>query len=663
MSTLSPALESTSSSYKLTFQDLSRFMDDFFYLFQKGGRNRSLFTQQGGFSPKEAIAGFITWVILIIKLVGIILLIYIIYLLIFKGYPRLLLDSLTLSLFHKENLDSLIRDADLYVSHIKFLASGGIDSRRRGRSAISMYDALYQSSGARGAAQRFIDFANEHYKEKKFDDKYYQALKDYYLFFNKVEEQYFNAKEKKKKQGHEVEYNGKKVKIMYYHFYKLLLTYRIKNGEYSYLNPNGYKKGDDQMLIEIYEQDEKLDFKVRKSIVELKEIMRRLSIHICRMNNNFYKYPIISYLIIPENDDIIDGFANIMSQLGDDYSKIEQRLNEMSYEELPDFIWCIFEYMKGESYDNLQDLVKKTPKDVENDKLRYYLNLPRDQKKIAQTKMFNYENNKKFFEFVNKHPIFSHIYYASDVYNKTVMSCPPLDIELPPEKLLTEEETKAFAYANDGGANDKLKVDADKTPNKAQWGESFVNYNEEIEHFTENVEHDPDDDFSEEEYKKEEHKKLLYEKVKQAFNTFTYDRAKFGNSNSKYVKAYLKNLQINGNNFKKLALAVSYLHLFLNVYQENMTKIYEKQHISIDQFYRELWTPFYDDLMVNRIQAYYIRMGKNMGKSYNDFRKWYKALGKLLNKTIKDTYKAFFTGSGAGQPKKTESSGGPGLSL
>jgi hypothetical protein len=88
--------------------------------------------------------------------------------------------------------------------------------------------------------------------------------------------------------------------------------------------------------------------------------------------------------------------------------------------------------------------------------------------------------------------------------------------------------------------------------------------------------------------------------------------------------------------------------------------MYEKQIMSDKRFFRELWLPFVDDIVKNRIGNYFKRTfsSQGMGGSYKKFNIWYKQLGKDLNRMIKATFKAFFTSTPVEKPKETETDDG-----
>jgi hypothetical protein len=644
-----------SSMKSMTFHDMSRLMDDFFYLFQRGGRNAQLMQSGGGFVG-DSVLFIIKWVLIIIKFFAILILIYVIYIIIFRGYPRFLVNITTLAFFHKENLDALVRDGNLIVKHLKFLSRG---------EWVQMYNKLFpDQTVAFKAARQFERVKENDYPKYKLDDKYYQALKEFYLYFDRVNEKYATKHELKKLRGHVLKYveasTGKHVEysVYYYRFYKLLMTQKIRTGEMSAINIGaGTKKGDDELIVDLYKQDEANGFKERNRILQVKKILIQLGGAVCKMNNEFLRYPIISYIVVPEDNDVIRDFVKNMAKYN---AKVQDgSIYELPYSTLSDFTWYMIEYLTRKPYDQLKSMLENIPRNVDPSLIPYYLNLTRTQKIEAQKRAFSVKGNEAFFEFINKRPIFSHIYFAQSVSNPPASSCPRIDSFTYDEIVDVPID---YGKLLDGQAeySTRMKVDANKKTNKKQFGESFVNYDGDnvIEHFATRqdkeitVIQDPSPDYND---SSDSQKATLYGKVMLAYDTITPLASDLRNPSK--ITTSLVMMQEKGNILKQMVLAAAYLHMFLNVFRPDITYQYEKQYVTLDEFFWTMFTPFYNDFLVNRIQYQAIQVfsWKNFGNCYTKkFRPFYKSIGNKLTALIKSTYKAFWTGNAVGTPSKSK---------
>ncbi len=545
-----------SSSYKMNFHDLSRLMDDFFYLFQKGGRDKQILTGE-----KKGIAEkIIHYIVIFLKFVLIIVVLYTLYILIFRGYPRIMVNVLTLSFFHKEKLDDFIKERNLLINNFKFLAN----PPNKCISPYSIYESIYGGNNIQSNIQSFESLKDKYYGKYKYDDKYHNAFKEFFLFYNVYKDQ----------TSEPVVYNNVKIDVKYYKFHELLVTYKIDIGEVDSKNAAGVEKSPDELIQEIYKKEQANPLRTLDAIANIHEVLINIGNQSKDIIEKYSNLPITSYIIIPPDDKTI---TNILNNFGKLKIQIQSgQVYSSPYSEMDDFSWCLLEYISYLSNPNQYGTFASQIPPYTNDdiyKLIYYLNLPRDQKKIADIRIMNSAANRNFFEFVNKRPIFSHIYFSqqnlgnkADFYSK-VMNC---------YKLLCD-----------------CRLD---------------NVTPDIEPAT--------------------------------------------------MRERLTNLKENGYAFKQFIISIAYLHLFLNVYQQNLTRMYNKQIISAKRFFMEMWQPVITDIMVNRIGNYFklTFSSQGMGSSYKKFHTWYKQLGKDLNRMIKAVFKSFFTGVPVEKPQPTETS-------
>ncbi len=545
----------------MNFSDLSRFMDDFFYLLQKGGKDKALLSTGG---KEGTVQKVIRYVVLFLKLLVIIVVIYILYILIFRGYPRLLMDLGTLSLFHKEKPDDFIKEGNLLLKHFKFLAQ----PPNKCVSPYTIYKQVYNNdivSNLQMSIQKFENIKNQYYEKFNYDDKYHNAFKDFYLFFNVCNDATVEV----------VVNKGKSLPIESHRFYELLATYKISLGELDPKDSNGVEKSPDALVQEIYLKEKTAKIKIIDGIKNIHSILLEIGTQTNTIIELFNKTPITPFILIPSDDKIINKIISNINQYNGHILNNTIYNVEYAKPDMDDYSWCMIEYIMSLYDQNQYDTFASSIPSYKNDdidRLIYYINLSRDKKiptgnnaKQLETlkKYMNTRNDpiaENFFEFINKRPIFAHIYFTQqDLGNKkefynTVMLC--------------------YRLLCDCNVNASLNIDTAS------------------------------------------------------------------------IRSRLDNLKVNGYAFKQFIIAVGYIHLFLNVYQQNLTRMYSKHIISAGRFFKELYNPVVNDIIVNRIGNYFklTFSSQGMGSSYKKFHKWYKQLGKDLDRMIKAVFKSFFTG-------------------
>jgi hypothetical protein len=547
------------SSYKFNFKDLSRFTDDLMYLLQKGGRDKQIFDKLKDKSFAEKI---IKWVVIIFKLILIVVALYVLYILIFRGYPRAFINLATFKFSNKQNLDAFISERNLLINSIKFF----VDKHKSCIPPYAIYQMLYGPTNIMASINKFEQLKDKYHAKEKYDDKYHSAFKNYFLFFNKVN----------KPVTKEVWYKTTQMKIDYYDFYEILATYRISKGEMSEHNPNtGGRKGDDEIMQEIYTFEKKLNFITREGIMNINQTLKDLAKECTSIVNTLNQTPIMPFIIVPEDE-------KVMTKIVGDVMKFKTAIDNGSiynvpHEQISDHAWTFIEYLMSLKDSNqYSTFASSMPAYTNQDmnKLIYYINLPREQKLIAEKRVMNYSQNREFFEYIKKRPVFTHMYFSKSISNKD----PLYQQVMNGYKLLCECDTNSFSP----------EISATN------------------------------------------------------------------------IKKKIENLQKNGYVFKRFILSTLYIHQFLNVYQTSITQMYEKQIISNKRFFQELWVPFFEDFVINRMGNHFKRTfgSQGMGKSYKNFEKWWKWLGKELNRLIKGVFKAFFTSAPVEKPKETQTDDG-----
>jgi hypothetical protein len=516
-------------SYNFNFTDLSRFMDDFTYLIQKGGRFNKIFSEK----TKNILERVIYWFVLIVKFILIIIAIYVLYIILFKGYPRLIVNLIMFKFSNKENLDRFLQEHKLMTTSMKAL--NNID-------AINLYNEIFTPCNVLTYIKEFEDTMNTYYFKYQYDEKYFHAFKEYYLFFNKIEDKKIETRV----------FNNTKFNVEKPAFYEILITYKTKIGE---IDSTG--KGEDQLFFEtIKKEDDKLknnEPKIVDTLHKIKQSLINLGKELQNIIKNSLNTPIIPYILLPNEALVTQTQTQIESHITEINSG---KVYEKSSSSFNDFTWIALEYLSSTINNNqYATLTKAVPSYSlkEYNKIVFYLTLPREKKTKAEIRLM--ESNVTLYEFVKKYPLFSLIHFSNHIKEK--------------EQLYNAIMKTYYVISN---------------------------------------------------------KYVLP-------------------LNPIYVTDLLANINKNGKLLKAFITNASVMHLFITEYQPQMTKMYEKQVISTTRFFKELWTPFLTDIVINRIGTKFKTTfsSEGFGSSWSRFKVKWDELGDNLKNMITAVFKAFFT--------------------
>ena len=414
-------MSQNSRPYQLNFPDMSRFMDDLNHVLQKGGGVRN-FLQKGGSLDFFGIFKSIIGLLLIV------LLCYIVFHILFGGYPRVLVNIFTFSFFHKESMDSFMKDNKLFLTSTQTLLyrTNGCDD------PYSSIDNIYGTtlSNELYTEINVLDkLIKTSYSEFKYEDQFYEAMKDFYIYYDKVSV---------KQTIDIITMPEGDIKIQNKEFYEQMLGVFVNKGLY---NTKG--KGDDQQVIDIYNLDKKQGFAFYKRFAAVKLSMDKIGTITTKIVAEFKQYPYLAFLVLPENDQDHQAFA---ADYKPDIVK-NGKIYDKNASELNNFSWFMIEYLQYKrnpdifsEFKSQLDTISYNSK--EKHTIKKYLNVQLDLKTQAESKIFNRilekkepklidpsRNNKEelypqsqrcspaFFEFVKKHPIFSHVMFSDDVPN------------------------------------------------------------------------------------------------------------------------------------------------------------------------------------------------------------------------------------------------------
>lgn len=378
----------TGGEYKFNFQDLSRFVYDLRYLFRTGG---NVFQAGGGIDIPSLLKNILSVIVLIVV-------IYAVYYVLFKGYPRIVTNVIMFSFYHKENMDSFLKkDRQLFEAI----------SRLSNKAGYDLFDYLYDTSAgsqllsAINSAKKTVE-AN--YQGLKPDVQLYESLREYYLFQDRY-------------QGTAIEITTPKEKVIVKNkeFYEQLLGYYLNLGKYS-----AKGKGDDQQMIDIYRLDEKQGFKLYKRASACRASYDALSKTLEAVVPKL-KVPYFAYVVLPESREDYAAASSDFEKLG----KVAYApgVYKTPLKQVNPFSWFVIEVVQYKANGGLYDSFASELQSIgtgraSRSSIVKYLNLPPAKRKLAETRVFKGSLPKEFYLFVNKRPIFSHVYFSSEISDK-----------------------------------------------------------------------------------------------------------------------------------------------------------------------------------------------------------------------------------------------------
>ena len=653
---------------KINYNDLKTLIDDFRYIVQTGGNPFTVQDGSGIMSSSKSVFFMVLEVMkTIVFLLVYIVLIYFLYIILFKGYPRFIMDILSFGFYKKQNLDKLFSENKFFENHFKFLM-------KRSNEFIGLdphvsFSALVKTNKLKDIIEDVETNMNEYYKNYKYTRRYVETFREYFLYYNKLNKEFNNTtgldtcgddgmmesyqqfqELEKKKNDNEISKLCQKKKcvrihkellrnpnylppqckaslietslivdvnqrtqpekvncpapmfvIEYPEFYDTLLEYLKKTGQYKVKGKaKEIKKERDFQLAELYYLDligvNTHIKRVRLMNCAIKKLARELK----EMVNSLNETQFSLFLIIPEitdNDTKRKFSSNLMTHFGDiQLSPSPIYSNNVRYDSLNDYTWYLFEVIHNvfqypnnysKSYKDLEGAIRQmmagSPYELTLF-LTSYINLDFQKKlKAESTILLNYENipyNKKLvdlLEWVNKHPVFSHIYFNSvlttskkpELYNKVI---------------------SAYEYLL----------------------------------YTKRIKEDTPTSLS---------------------NEFD-SSSSFPKTNGNIGFQLIENLINNARHFKEYINAINILNLYLNTYQEQLSILYAEQYRSNVKFFKEMWNPYFNEIFNNRVLQYYRRMvqSRNTAKSFSRFIKLWKMVGRMVKRLKTEISAAFKRG-------------------
>lgn len=544
----------SSSPYGLgSFKGLSRFVDDAFYLLQKDGRGAALFAANDvGIARRLVQTAVLGLQLLVIAVVAWTLVRLVLY-----GYPRNLYDLFTLSFYRSEDLDAFLSERRHVARHLDVLT--GDDARRALTAYASAIHGTPDDSGLVDAAREVKAVARDVYgATAKYDDALHEALRDYYLYHDRV-----YAEEAQPRELRHADRPVERTKA--FAFYELLTTVKVRRGQIKRVaagQTNKGSKGDDQLVYEVFAADRKAGFKAHADAKRVRAAFDKLAAAVRKIHEDaLVVHPAFVYVGLPDSDrDVRDLSAAV--QRGDRHPRA----------------FAIAE-------------VARDPSASYDASLKGFAQVIRDKGDDAAVRTALVR------------------YVGSDPATRARMRRDPtLWTEVVRDAAAFLEDRPLFAYVHLNG-----------------------------------------------------HAKDLYVKVVRAHRVLM-GRPLTGTASDPPLGSVedLTALRADGSRVKQTLLAASVLHLYLDVYRPTMTLQFEKQYLSDNRFFQELWKPFVDDLLVNRLGNRYKRtfVPANVSSSYRAFRNAYKRVGDDLKRMTRSVFKAFFVSTPVGEPQMVETDDG-----
>ena len=575
--------------YQFNFPDMIRFFDDLKYVLQSGGVSK-LFQKGAG------IPDLFNIVMIVIKLIAAVTIIYLVYIIIFGGYPRFIVSIFTGSVYHKEVMDPFIKENGLVKNTVDILLENS--------NASTTFDKVYGTDLGSKLKKELLELdtnIKNYYSKFKSHEQYYEALREYYLYFDAI------IIESDKSDSYKIITTTTAIttpkgvtQVTNKAFYVQQLGYDTNHGLY---DESG--KGDDEQLLEVFNKDKKQNFKYFTGVANTKISFLKISDIIRKMVDIVKTNPYLSFIIIPESDKDTQAFLT-------DYGTYKNDILNGTVYDLPNvssmnkYTWYLIEYFKYKKdqknpYDTFTEIMNKAPivwNKEEIRTIRKYINTSSDElRKKMQGAIFgrklvklqpklidpsrdvkeeryadNVRCNAAFFNFIEQHPIFCNIYFSDTI------------------------------------TNDKAK---------------------------------------------------FYQKVMEA-----YDWLYMGGKDSKQsfiavdtIKdTMLGNIKQHGNIFVKYVNSVNVFDLYMNEYKSKIIKTYKGQNYVKSEFFNRLFTPYFEDFVNNRIKVNIMKTfsAGSWTASYNKFLIQWSKLGQLLKTLMGSIAGSFHQETNVKEPQPVE---------
>lgn len=612
----------------------------------------------------------------IIGIAVIIIVMYLLYILIFKGYPKFLMDLGTLSFFKKSNLDGMFNT--FLINHFLYLLNNAdYELLRQVLNTINSnndndFTLTFQSN-----RNKVVNLLNDYYGQYKGNNKYYTAIKEYFLLGNKTSvlddkfkinkyeydiityapdipitnpkvQSMFNDKNNNKDCTSDIvkylksdpndtnDKNDQNFKcpapdliIYYYNFYEVLAQYLSREGVLKMNpNPNNPKIPDIDKTTYLYLRDKYYDsFGVKSFRLKISNLKINFdnyfdSVKTCVKVLN--SQPILLYLLYPpSNNTIISDTASLPKNNDNDtiYIKLQQLYNNItSYD-------TISYYNKSKKTNLYNFFTTKGDYTKYMWELIYFINIPiADLEKyynICAFSLETYLDPSKCFKTSTgtcKTSIPSNTYVTLLLKS---LSRAYLNLDMDKRKELISKIVHDFP---------EIKKYAPST-------DKYLSYDIIINSLILFVDAHPI--FCSIFLSDYENKVTLFKNIVNVYKIIIQPN---NYMNPSEILKDLSKIQ----RFKSFTNSLYIVDLYFNVYRNDLSAQYEEQYYSNKRFFNSIWKPYYHEIWDMRIMEYYRRFfyKANMSRAYKtSFKPLWKGVGVALNET-KNAIKSAFKGTG-----------------
>lgn len=673
----------SSGNFKYDFKDMAKYMEDLAILKQYGGNDvpETVMKMEQNIPKWKSILIFIgymfLWAFAIYAL-------YLVYYIVFKGYPKWIVNLFTMRFSKKADMDKLIKENNVLLGNFSFL----LDKNNSYKSIYSVFSEIYGDNkdlinhckdliNHCRALDNFI-VANYDYP---YDDKYMMAFREYFLFFfkiitNRVDNKCDNpealyktsiestrkdkSRDKKKNDSNSdflstTNNNFDRYKIVdvrddkeqnvkacihHFQFYEALANYLVSIGKLNkkHKTRDG-DKNDEELIYQVFIEDMKNAAPLDETNATLTDGQIPSSaegVDAFRASNGKY------YTMIKNLKELVLNVSRSASSLNTHVNSVNN--NILPYLVLP-----------------------STDNDIKNAITDYRNNIGRLDDLYRPGVRFAEMNEFSWY-------IFEALYYGTNKNSFDTFSTYVAGIAATPELrayLNLSSDKRAFANQRlKMQINDAFAEISKKCPVFAHIYFSEVSgmdkrglYNKVMSAYNKLM--NMDSGYNPNDNPMPASKNKMgggSSEVKSDFDLNVTTKSNIANPGEIQFQAQLNNLDINGGNLKKTFNAINVMHLYLNQYALTINKNYEKQYISDTNFFKELINPVFHEMIVNRVFiAWYENVWRDSyfgppfpTKHYKEFTKKYRWFEDIMSDVVKQTWKRLFTSSKIKDPKPAE---------
>ena len=316
--------------FKYDYKDLAKFTEDVQFLNKIGGGNNGKKTSAilsaclTKFSVNEDSNIVILILLLILNIIiyaCIVLVLYVIYYLVFVGYPKVLVNFFTFSMSNVEDMDKLINANNTFYNLYNDLLDKNPSCGTT--SAYDTYNKIYQNdiSELKSKFTKLDLNIQDKYSQFNNNNKYLNAFREYYVFYNKIIEDVNSPNPDAKSPLNKVfntsisdvssitiRLDGveKTTVITHNIYYKALVDYK------SFYKTLDVQPSPEQTIIKLYTDDKNNSFESYNTHKDIKNIINEISIKISDINKILID-PLknyIPFIILPTKESDITNVIN-----------------------------------------------------------------------------------------------------------------------------------------------------------------------------------------------------------------------------------------------------------------------------------------------------------------------------------------------------------------